>query len=146
MIQDIIDELVIVQKAIVPPAGEKALTEAYDEPPGAVNTFPCFVNEERAIPEINRGANLRRTQWLINMHLLFARSDQKYSARTRRKWIPVVLDAFDRAIMLNLARLPVQYAPVEGVSFEPVQWGETEYIAATFVLRAELSEAFTFET
>ena len=146
-LQDIIDQLVVIQNAITPPTGENPL-KCYDEPPTGVLTFPCFVNIEDDLAEVVRAVSLRTITFFINMHLLFARADQKYSVRSRRAWIKPVIDAFDGAVRLDNEQAPVQYAPIETVSFEnvvlPGSGSDQEYIAATFRLKAWLAEAFTF--
>ena len=146
-LQGIIDQLVIIQNAITPPTGENDL-KCYDEPPTGVLTFPSFVNVEDDLAQVVRASSLRTITFFINMHLLFARADQKYSVRSRRAWIKPVIDAFDDALVLDLAQPPVQYAPIESVSFEnvvlPGSGSDQEYIAATFRLKAWLAEAFTF--
>ena len=139
----IFDKIVALQEAITPPTGEKAM-KAYDEPPGDVALFPCFVNIEEEGVEIVRSPGLRQQKFSINMHLLFAPGAQKYAVRSRRLWIKPVIDAFDGAVRLDNEQAPVQYAPIDSVSFEPVNINQVEYIAATFVLRAWLAEAFDF--
>jgi len=140
----IFDKIVALQEAITPPTGEKAM-KAYDEPPGDVALFPCFVNIEEEGVEIIRSPGLRQQKFVINMHLLFAPGVQKYGVRSRRLWVKPVIDAFDNAIRFDNEQAPVQYAPIESVSFAPVDINNTEYVAATFVLRAWLAEAFTFD-
>jgi len=144
-LQSIVDELVSIQSAITPPSGLNDL-KCYDEPPSGVLTFPSFVNLETDIEEITRSSSLRTMKFAIDMHLLFARADQKYSIRERRQWVKKVIDAFDGAVRLDNNQAPVQYAPIESVSFDDVTLpgSEQEYIAATFRLRAWLAEAFEF--
>lgn len=139
----IFDKIVALQEAITPPTGEKAM-KAYDEPPGDVALFPCFVNIEAEDIEINRKASLRTQTFTIDMHLLFMPGNQKYGVRSRRLWVKPVIDAFDGAVRLDNEQAPVQYAPVESVSFAPVTLNGMEYIAATFRLTAHLAEAFDF--
>jgi len=142
-IQDVIDQLVIIQKAITGPAGEKDLVEAYDEPPAQITEFPCFYNREEEIGDIRRGAGVRRMFGRIGMHLLFGASGaQKYSVRSRRRWLKAVLDGFDVQLALGLAQLPVQYAPVTNVTFAPLELNGKEYVTATFWLDVQWTEAF----
>ena len=146
-LQGIVDELVLIQGAITAPDGQSGV-KVYDEPPTGALTFPCFVNVESDIFDIKRESSLRSYSLTIDMHLLFARTDQKYNFRERRPWVKKVLDAFDGAVRLDNHQAPVQYAPIESVTFDneldlPGD-AERTYIAATFRLRAWLAEAFEF--
>lgn len=145
-LQDIVDKLIAVQAAITPPTGFNA-AKVYDEPPTGVLTFPCFVNVESDMT-ISRASSLRTMNLMIDMHLLFAKTDQKYNFRERRPWIKKVLDAFDVTLRLDNEQVPVQYSPIEEVVFdndlELPGDGDQRYIAATFRLRAWSAEAFEY--
>jgi hypothetical protein len=97
---DIIDEIVIIQKAITTPTGEKALALATDEWPPTVAVFPAFVNNEIETV-IETGSYRRKNVHLIRMYLLFGAGDTKYSQRARRAWIAAVQAAFDASMTLN---------------------------------------------
>lgn len=139
MIQDIIDELVTMQQAITPPAGEKDIAAAYDEHPAQVTVFPCFINDEDNIVPTQMANAHRHLVHTINMHLLFAAAGQRYSQRSRRKWVRPVLDAFGAKIQLNGTATQSRIA---AVTFDPVTIGDAEYAAATFVLVADVDDNF----
>lgn len=146
-IQEIIDRLVTIQAAVVKPAGEKALVKAYDEPPAKSNAYPCFVNIEREIPLIERGADRRAYDLVIDMHLLFSSSSKPYSARRRRLWLQPVLDAFDKALKLDTAgpTSAIQHGAISRVLFDPVEINLKAYPAITFVWIGRVRESFGFE-
>jgi len=137
-IQDVIDALVTLQGQIAAPGGGN-VAAAYDEPPAAVAKFPSFVNIENGLVNIQLSGSHRHVEHLINMHLLFAPADQKYSVRERRVWVQAVLDAFGGRMRLGL---PQTVARIEETAYDPVTLGDMEYIAATFTLRALVDDAF----
>src|SRR4030042_4894928 len=92
-LQDIIDQIVVIQKAITPPTGEKDIADASDEAPVDLLLFPYFLNVE-AETAIGYGVSLRIQKHHIDMHLVFGTGDKKYSMRSRRKWVEAVLATF----------------------------------------------------
>lgn len=144
-LQQIIDDIIVAQKTIATPTDEKKIAEYYDEPPGSVSTFPCFVNVEESLEgPVSWGAGGRRVDYVIAMSLLFAATDQKYSVRSRRKWVKPVLDAFGKKTLLNDSA-GVGESAIEGADFEPVTFGQTEYVAVTFRLGVRVQEPFESE-
>ena len=141
-IPEIINAIVTVQKAITTPTGEKPLADAFDEPPAQVLDFPTFVNIERSV-STEGSSGLREMVWTIDMHLLFAAGEQKYSVRSRRLWVQAVIDKFCTDLTL-LGTVSAVYGME--MSYEPVLLGETEYVAATFTITARTFEAFAFDS
>ena len=140
-IPSIIDAIVLIQKAITTPTGEKDLADAFDEPPAQIVNFPTFVNIERSVSAVGN-SGLRELNWVIDMMLLFAPSEQKYSVRSRRLWVQAVIDKFCTKLTL-LGTVSAVYGME--MSYEPVLLGETEYVAATFTITANVTEAFAFD-
>ena len=140
-VQTIVDQLVVIQKAITTPTGCKALHNAYDEMPAALGGFPCFVNVEEDMSVVARGPSRRDQHLVVKMHLLFTTADQKYSQRARRLWVQAVMDKFDVELQLNAE---ASYAHIDTVDFTPVELNGVGYIAATFELTAQYTAAFAF--
>jgi len=139
-VQQLIDELVTIQNAITPPTGEKDIAAAYDEPPADPTIFPCFLNLE-AGAQVVRELHRRQVTHTINMSLLLAAADQKYSVRTRRLWVGAVLDAFDIKLRLNGQ---AHYAHIDTIEYDPIEWNGKAYVGATFVLTVLVDGAFAF--
>jgi len=140
-LQNIMDQIVVVQKEITTPTDQKAIAQFYDEPPGSVSVFPCFVNLEESTEVSNWNTSGRRTDYIIAMHLLFAAANQKYGVRARRTWVRPLKDAFGKRITLAGATNVTQ-AILQGEDFDPVTFGQTEYIAVTFKLEVLVLEPF----
>ncbi|HZP94289.1 MAG TPA: hypothetical protein VFB20_15620 [Burkholderiales bacterium] len=138
-IQDIMDALVTMQQAIAIPGGGLHDLQAFDEPPASVAAFPVFVNIETGIQNVQLSGSHRHIEHLIDMHLLFAPTDQKYSVRERRLWVQAVLDAFGGKIRLGLSGA---VGRIESVTYDPFALNDVEYIAATFSLRVLVDDAF----
>lgn len=141
-LEKILNRVVELQKALGTPTGEnKGIGQnAFDDWPSTF-PFPCFVNIWDGTPEIERGPARRRQTIMINMHLLFASASQKYSDRSRRRWIRATLNAFDTDLRLgNTCHL----ARIEAVEADPVEVNGVAYIAATFRLNVTYDEAFAF--
>jgi hypothetical protein len=141
-LQDVFDAIVTIQKTIPTPTGEHPIKEIYDEPPAQFMTWPCFLNIESQSEVERPSSGFRRTAHTIDMHLLFGAADQKYSVRSRRRWVRVVLDTFDGK--LKLGSTINGHAHLTRVEYAPVDLNGTEYIAATFVLRAVIEETLAF--
>lgn len=130
--------MVILQKAVSAPSGERDIQEAYDEPPEGVGfVYPCFVNMEDSGDEDYPSGNWGYLNYTINMHLFFAPASQKYSVRSRRKWVKPVIKHFRENVSLNDT---CAGSWITGWDFNPVDWNGTEYIAATFNLRIKAQE------
>lgn len=142
-IQDVMDKLVALQLAVPAPIGEKDIAEASDEPDAVVGGLPAFRNIEAETIEISRAAQLRTVTTYVDMALLFAPGEQKYSVRSRRKWELAVLNHFDQSLRLDNEQSPVQYSAIEAIDRRPVRVGETEYVASTFRLRVWSAEGVT---
>jgi len=154
---DIVDAIVAMQKNDIPlPAGQtKGIALATDEPMEDVSVFPAFLNIEEAI-DVTHGPSRRQDVHTINMHLLFARADQKYSVRARRAWILQVRNTFDLNLRLFLRDTGVaqcHYARVSRVEYHdnmpfntPLALGDHEYIAATFILEVLVDGAFAYSS
>ncbi len=134
-IQDIITQVVALQKAISPPIQEKALADAFDEAPEQIAAFPVFVNVFREIRDIERAGGIRKKATLeIEMMLLFPRSASKYSDRSRRKWILPVMDKFDQNQGLNDTVYFSRITRIRGD--DPEEFSDSSYIAVRFTLEA----------
>lgn len=145
-LQNIIDQIVIVQKTISEPANEKAIAAFYDEIPAQVTTFPAFINVEESAEQDMWNPGGRRIDYVIAMHLLLAQSSQKYSVRSRRAWTRPVLDAFGAKVTLSGAT-GVAEARIQGIDFDldfQFQPESHTYIAATFRLGVTVKEAFAW--
>lgn len=136
-IQAVIDQIVILQKAVPTPTNEKDIQEAYDEPPDSVGVFPCFLNVEESGEQEFPSGNWGYLIYTVNMHLLFAPATQKYSIRSRRKWVKPVLKHFRENVSLNNT---AAVSWVANWDHNPVEWNGMEYIAATFNLRVKAQE------
>src|SRR3972149_2362444 len=100
-IQDVLDAIVVLQKAVPAPTGEKDITHAYDEQPESASTFPCF----------------------INIDLCFEQGSGIYADRSRRLWYQAVMDYFDQHQGLNDT---AHWSAIERAAFdEPLQITET---------------------
>lgn len=136
-IQEIIDGIVVVQLAVPVPAGQEDIQVATDEIPADITTgFPVFVNvEQELLTEDSAGAQAagRGDRWTIMMHLLFASADQTYAIAERRPWVNAVRSHFRQNPSLNGQ---VVTSWLERIDFNPVEWGEAEYIATNFTLMA----------
>ncbi len=143
-LQAIIDEIVVIQKAITKPTGEKGVT-VYDEPPETPVVFPSFINVERATETIEHGPSFMILPYIIDMHLVFGAFDKKYSYRSKRKWIVKARDAFAAKLTLNATATS---AMILEMDFHPegFTYGGVEYDAITFVLHATVKEAVAFGT
>lgn len=139
-VQEVIDQIVLIQESITPPDGLKSL-RCYDEPPGhTVLNFPSLVNVESRIEDIDRGPSRRQQTLFVDMHLLLAQKDQKYSMRERRLWVQAILDKFDTELQLNGH---ASIATVRSVDFDSIEL-DTEYLGATFELGVLYTAAFAF--
>lgn len=138
-LQDVIDAVKAIQATVSTPPGEKAIKEFYDEPPLAVATYPAFLNIEDFDEPITFVSSHRHIVMTIRMHLLFAPFDQRYSIRSRRRWVKPVIDAFGAKIQLNGT---VVRSSIDQIDYDPVTLFEKTYHAATFVLRADMSDTF----
>lgn len=134
-VQDIVAQIVKLQKAIAPPDGEKALADAFDEEPEQVGGFPTFINVFREIRDIERAGGIRKKATLvIEMQLLFPRAGSKYSDRSRRKWILPVLNKFDQKQGLNNT---VDFSRITRIwGDDPEEFSDSSYIALRFTLEA----------
>lgn len=134
-IQDVIDQIVILQKAITPPTGEKDIARAHDEEPQSIGALPAFVNVVND-GEIDRGVSLRSINPIIEMILLFAPSGEKYSDRSRRAWFQAVLDKFDDNVTIGGT---AAQAHIDRFSFDdPFPLSGTTYLATRFYLRVQM--------
>ena len=136
-LQDIIDQIVIIQKAITPPTGEKDVT-VYDEPPATPMVFPSFINVERETEELNYVAPII-IPYSIDMHLIFGTFDKGYAYRSKRLWIQPVREAFATNGTLNGT---VNWAWLQRMDFHPegFTYGGVEYHASTFILQATVQD------
>ncbi len=136
-LQDIIDQIVLIQKDVTPPTGEKDVT-VYDEPPEAVQVFPSFLNIERETEELNYMAPII-IPYIIDMHLIFGAFDKKYAYRSKRLWIQPVRVAFATNGHLNGS---VNGAWLHRMDFHPegFTYGAIEYDAITFTLQATVQD------
>lgn len=141
-LQQIIDDIIVVQKTIATPTDEKAIAKFYDETPGSVSVFPCFVNKEEEWDGPGEwGAGGRSILYTIKMQFVFAAAEQKYSERSLRKWHRPILDAFGKNVKLNDSA-GIGASWIVGGDFEPVTFGQTEYIAAIYRLTVRVQEPF----
>lgn len=141
---EIMTALATLQMTITPPAGEPVLTNAYDEPPSQVMTFPVMVNFEKHIT-YEYAPGMRIAEITIEMYLLFAKADQKYSERSRRLWHQAVLDLFASDVAFHDAQLPVQWMRIADADFEtPLTLGDTSYVTTTYTLMISTAGAVTF--
>ena len=134
-LQDIIDAIVVIQKALTPPTGTKAIKNAYDEPPDhAIGTasFPAVINLEEEGESRDRSARTREVLHTIGMHLLLSAATTKYSVRVRRQWLEIWLVAFAPGVTIGgtvdpmLAPLPFDYTPYD--------FNGTDYAAINFTM------------
>ena len=140
-LQDIFDQIVIIQNAITAPSGEKDIAQATDEIPAmAPMTFPSFVNIEESTDFV-RPPSARMETHTINMHFLLAPADQKYSIRTRRKWVEVIQDAFEAKISLNGT---CTQAMIMHIDYGPPEPWEGAYVGATFRLSVEAKQTIAY--
>src|SRR3990172_10310145 len=123
-VQDIVDQLVVLQLAVPTPTGEKDITNAYDEQPESISTFPCFVNIVREVGEFKRQSGVRQQgTLLVDMYLCFEQGSGIYADRSRRLWYQAVMDYFDQHQGLNGT---VHFSAIERAAFdEPLQITET---------------------
>jgi hypothetical protein len=136
-LQEIIDAIVDIQKAITTPVDEKGVT-VYDEPPATPVVFPSFINVERETEELSN--TVGRTgpiiiPYIIDMHLVFGTFDKRYSYRSKRQWIQLVHEAIATNLKLNGT---VKEARLQSMDFHPdgLTYSGVEYDAITFTLRA----------
>ena len=124
-----------VQQAITPPLGQRGIQLATDEPPDNLDVFPTFANYETTT-DVKRLRTfgtlaLNELEHYIDMALIFAPADGKYSVRERRPWVPAVLDAFRVNPSLNDT---CDGAYVETVDHRAAHFGGMEYPGLTFRL------------
>ena len=67
-IDAIIDQIIVLQKAVPLPAGERDIQDATDEPPANLSAFPMFVNVEERTPATG-GAACRRVPVTVSSWL-----------------------------------------------------------------------------
>lgn len=137
-LQDIIDAIVAIQEAMTPPTDEKRVT-AYDEPPATPIVYPSFINVERDSEQSDYAERPIITAYIIDMHLIFATVEKKYSYRSKRKWIKPVREAIATNGKLNGT---VNWARLQGMDFHPegLTYGGVEYDAITFTLQATVQD------
>ncbi|HAM39886.1 MAG TPA: hypothetical protein DCP69_00735 [Candidatus Omnitrophica bacterium] len=123
-IQDVLDAIVVLQKAVPAPTGEKDITHAYDEQPESASTFPCFINIVREVGEFKRQSAARQQgAAIIDMYLCFEQGSGIYADRSRRLWYQAVMDYFDQHQGLNDT---AHWSAIERAAFdEPLQITET---------------------
>lgn len=142
-VDGLIDAICEMQAAITPPASEKPLAKAWDEPPANPGEFPCFINVEQSIENIQLTGSHRHMDHMIDMHLVLAPTDQKYDVRARRKWVQPVLDYFQGTMKLERHVQNVSLSRIEQVTFEPISLNDKEYVTATFTLRVRVDDGFS---
>ena len=140
-VQGLIDAICEMQEAIATPAGESPIKHAYDEFIGVALEFPCFLNLEESIDDIQVSGSHRHMEHRVSMHLLFS-GDQKYATRSRRKWVQPVLDYFQGNTKLERHVQNVSLSRLERVSFEPYPINDVEHVAATFELFVRVDDGF----
>lgn len=145
-LQNIIDAIIVVQKTVSTPSGQKAIQAYYDEPPAALGKIsPVFVNVEEGIEAIDVWVSQgRNIDYIINMHLLFTPGEQKYSVRARRTWVLPVINAFGAKTQLDGSISELKIARIRAVDFDPILFGSTEYPAITFELAVRMEGAFAW--
>lgn len=139
-LQDVIDALVVIERAITAPSGEKETFEVYDEIPTSIATYPAFFNTERALTT-DGASGLREGLWTFDVHLIFAPLEQKYSIRSRRRWVQAVINALHQHLTLGGTVSSIYTIQVD---YEPVRFYDTDYLAANFEIDARLYESYAF--
>lgn len=139
----IIDQLVAIQGAITPPTGEKDIAFAADELPVDLHVFPTFLNVETATHNTYSPQRIEK-QHLIDMILVFAPADKKYSQRSRRAWVQAVQAAFNAKVTLNGT---CDKARILNIRYDtPLNWNDIPFVMATFELEAVVVEDVVFGT
>lgn len=143
---EIFAQIVVIQEGITPPTDEKGVT-VYGEPPATSIVYPSFINIADVTETIEHGESWRRTPYIIDMHLIFAQSMDKYSHRSKLTWVKPVRDAFAAKTTLNGT---VMGAYILDMDFHKdgltLRNADSEYEAITFTLHATVKEAVAFGT
>lgn len=128
------DAIAAIQLAISPPAGQKPVQQALDEPPYTITVYPLFVNAEVTTDVKTKrtfGTASNELDHQIDMALALAPADGIYAIRMRRPWVSVVLDAFRQNPSLNST---CDGAYVERVDHSAAHFGGIDYPGLTFRL------------
>lgn len=133
-LQAIIDAIVTLQKAITPPTGQKAIKNAWDEPPGDIGAaaFPCVVNLEEPGESRDHAQGHPEVLHTIGMHLLFSSASGKYSVRARRAWLEKFLSTF--TIGGNTLSGTVRTVRSLEFDYSPFAWNNTDYAGINFTM------------
>ena len=135
-IQAIFDAVIVVQKAMAPPTGQKDIQLFTDEPPRTIGLLPAFLNLDvdgasddlaHGHPQLAHG---------IQMHLLFSKATKKYPRRQARAWLEKVLAAFPiggtiGGTVRNTRSLAWEFD-------DALVWGDSEYDGISFLLGVEV--------
>ena len=131
-VQAIFDAIIVVQKAMTPPAGQKDIQLFTDEPPRTIGLLPAFLNlDQDGSSELAAHDHAQATHGIL-MHLLFSSATKKYPRRQARAWLEKVQVAFPIAGTIGdtvhrINRLAWAFD-------DEFEWGDGEYDALSFVL------------
>lgn len=124
-----------IELALTPPAGLAAIADVQDEPPYNLTAFPAFVNAEASTDVRTKRTfgtvGLSELDHYIELALVFAPPDQRFSVAARRSWLPVVIEAFHAQPGLNAT---CDGAYVESVDHRAAHISGTDYPGLTFRL------------
>lgn len=135
-VQAIIDAIIVIQKAMTPPSGQKDIQLFTDEPPASIGVLPAFLNLEGDGESERHTHSQAKVTHRINMHLLFSGVTNKYPRRQARAWLEKVMTAFPIAGTVGGS---VRTTTRLEYSFEDdFAWGESLYDALSFVLEVEV--------
>ena len=136
-VQAIIDAIIVIQKAMTPPSGQKDIQLFTDEPPASIGVLPAFLNGVGGGGKSHNIAHQHaQVTHRIDMHLLFSAATKKYPRRQARAWLEKVMTAFPIAGTVGGS---VRTTTRLEYSFEDdFAWGESLYDALSFVLEVEV--------
>lgn len=136
-IQAIIDAIIVVQKALTVPSGQKDIQQFTDEPPASIGVLPAFLNLVANGKSDNRAHGHPQATHNINMHLLFSTATKKYPRRQAHAWLESVMAGFPIAGTIGgtvFRTLSLEWDFNE----DDFPWGESLYDALSFVLEVEV--------
>jgi hypothetical protein len=117
------------------------IARAYDNPPGAINELPCFVNFVGPSGTIGRTASRREIPHLVKMQVYVTKKLVAESEALLRPFITLTLNKFDANLSLNNS---CQYSMITRYNPGIMEYNKIQYLGIEFDLMAVEHEIISF--